>query len=130
MICRPGKGRSVIIFWSTVVLIDASSVLSSASRAVMVTVSFTSPTERVRSTRASSLVETCTRSAREVLKPVSSAVTEYVPKIRNGTRYVPLGPVVTTLEIFVPVFKTVTFTPGITDALASRTSPLIAPVIS
>jgi hypothetical protein len=53
MICRPTSGRSVTICWSTVVLTDASSVLSSASRAVIVTVSLTSPTDNVRSTRAS-----------------------------------------------------------------------------
>ena len=69
-------------------------------------------------------------SARDTLKPGDSALTLYRPKMINGTRYVPLGPVRTVLATFVSMLRTVTRTPGMTAPVLSRISPLMDPVIS
>src|SRR5712691_7957226 len=63
-----------------------------------------------------------------VLKPESSAFTEYVPVGGDGTVYSPFESVLTTRTRPVPVLVSVTVAPGMTAPVESVISPMMVPV--
>src|SRR5439155_16945149 len=87
------------------------------------------PGSSVKSTFSSLPTSNTMLGRSTVLKPVSSALTRYVPGGRLGALYAPASSVTRTRDVPLSTSVTVTLTPPITAPVASVTLPRIRPVL-
>ena len=125
---RPFSGRASICSFATVVPSSELLVWMSGVSAWMVTDSAICPTSSLRSTLTFWSTPTWTLARLTFLKPLSSAVTLYVPVGISGAVYSPLESESTLRVKPLSVFTRFTVAPGSAPPLESRTVPRIVPV--
>ena len=120
-----GVGSCAMRRESTTLPSDAVAVSSSGVSAVTLIVS-ERPASSLRSTSSRSAIRTSTSRA-DFLKPLSSAVTRYVPGIRNGAWKIPCSLVMTVTVVPMAALVMVMVAPGMMPPLVSRRVPAIVP---